>query len=112
MRSFDYNGGRWAKYRAHGDIFPLSPGWIHSLAEEAEVDFPRRGLWAAEALNNLALQVSNSKIDACSVEFRPINQPILLRRLRSCTLNLDPDLWGQWYLSIPKLSWREPPPSS
>eukprot|EP00435_Cladocopium_sp_Y103_P021256 s872_g5.t1 len=74
MRSFDYNGGHWAKYRAHGDIFPLSPSWIQSLAEEAHVDFPRRGLWAAEALNSLAMQVPNSKVEAM-LHGVPPNQP-------------------------------------
>ena len=60
----DFSGGKpWANYYAHGDPFPLAPSWIENCLEEKGVAFPRRGVWTAKALNNLAMHDPNSDFD-------------------------------------------------
>ena len=58
-QSFD-GGHPWAKFRAHGDPFPLNPRWLETYVAEAGIPFPRRGGWTADALNSLALHGANS----------------------------------------------------
>ena len=71
----EFCGGKpWARYYAHGDPFPLAPGWIESCLEMEGVTFPRRGVWTAKALNNLALHDANSDFDQL-LQGKPPNQP-------------------------------------
>lgn len=51
----------WAQYRAHGDPFPLNALWLETVAQEAEICFPQRGRWTADALNSLAMHGANSQ---------------------------------------------------
>lgn len=64
MRHFSSDSGHWAKYRAHGDPFPIAPGWLGHHSELNGLPFPQRGLWSAKALNNLALHDANLDFDS------------------------------------------------
>ncbi len=62
-RDVSSSGRPWAKFKAHGDPFPLAPSWVETDLKLNGDLFPRRGAWTARSLNNLALHSPNSDFD-------------------------------------------------
>ena len=71
-----------ARFKAHGDPFPLAPSWVETDLKLAGDCFPRRGAWTARSLNNLALHAPNSDFDDLLRGSAP-NQPqrAVIRRI-------------------------------
>ena len=86
MLRCDIGGNQhFAKYRSHGDPFPLPPTWVERTLDGSGIVFPQRGLWAARSLNCLALQDPNSDFDSLLSGLEPNQtQHLVAGHIKEC----------------------------